>query len=141
MTIAHFQIEFDRMIGQLKSYKIGLSDPVLAYRALKSENLSEGYENIVMTTVSEITLNSMILKFPKVMTMEKQRTVAEISLDIEIKKELDLALFDAPEHNGPQEGVYYSYGNYRKLFFYPARGRRAVRYRGRGNIRGQKFRG
>ena len=56
-----------------------------------------------------------------------------------ISRDEYVALVDAPEQNSPQEDAYYSYGNYRKPSFYTVRGRRAVRYRGRGNIRGQKF--
>ena len=41
-----------------------------------------------MATVSEMTLDSMMLQIRKVMAMEKQRTAAETSLDIKIKKEL-----------------------------------------------------
>ena len=41
MTINNYLIEFERMVAQLKIHKIVLPEPVLAYRALRSANLSD----------------------------------------------------------------------------------------------------
>ena len=55
MSISDFRVEFDRLVQQLKSYKIELPEAVLAYRALKSANLSIDNEKLVRATVQEIT--------------------------------------------------------------------------------------
>ena len=41
MSITDYLNEFDRMTAKLKVYKITLPEPVLAYRALQSANLSD----------------------------------------------------------------------------------------------------
>ena len=47
MTINDYLIEFERMVAQLKVYNIVLPEPVLAYRALKSANLTEENDKLV----------------------------------------------------------------------------------------------
>ena len=59
MTIADYLIEFDRMAVQLKLHKIILPEPVLAYRVLRSANLTNDHEKLIRVTVSELTLKSM----------------------------------------------------------------------------------
>ena len=61
-----FQIEFDRMVEQLKEYKISLPDAVLAYRALKSANISEENEKIIMATVKDLNVKDMMSQIRKV---------------------------------------------------------------------------
>ena len=46
MTINNYLIEFERMVAQLKVYKIVLPELVLAYRDLRSANLSEVNEKL-----------------------------------------------------------------------------------------------
>ena len=67
MTIADYLIEFDRMTAQLKLHKIILSEPVLAYRVLRSANLTDDHEKLIRATVSELTLKSMAFQLKKVM--------------------------------------------------------------------------
>ena len=66
-TIADYQIEFDRMVAQLKEHKIVLPEPVLAYRALKSAVLGEDNEKLVLATVRDVTLDDMMFQIRKVM--------------------------------------------------------------------------
>ena len=67
MTIADYLIEFDRMTAQLKLHKIILPEPVLAYRVLRSANLTDDHEKLIRATVSELTLKSMAFQLKKVM--------------------------------------------------------------------------
>ena len=59
MTINDYLIEFERMVAQLKIYKIVLPEPVLAYRVLRSANLTEENEKLVRATVKELSLSEM----------------------------------------------------------------------------------
>ena len=49
----------------MKEYKISLLDPVLAYGALKSANLSESNEKLIMATVNDVALEDMMLQIRK----------------------------------------------------------------------------
>ena len=51
MTIVDYLIEFDRMTAQLKLHKIILPEPVLAYRVLRSANLTD-HEKLIRVTVN-----------------------------------------------------------------------------------------
>ena len=48
-------VEFDRRDDKIKIHNIILPEPVLAYRVLKSANISAEKEQLARATVSEIT--------------------------------------------------------------------------------------
>ena len=75
------------MNDQLGVYNIKLPEPVLAYRALKSANLTNDNEKLVKATVTELTLKAMSAQLKKVMGTG---TVNEVS-GIQIKKEVAFA--------------------------------------------------
>ena len=56
MSMTDYRVEFDRLVQQLKVHSIELPEPVLAYRALKSANLSPENETLVRATVPSIKL-------------------------------------------------------------------------------------
>ena len=67
MSMADFNIEFDRMVGKLKEYEIKLPEAVLAHRVLKSANLSEDNEKLVVATVNDATYKDMMDQIKKIM--------------------------------------------------------------------------
>ena len=67
VTIVVYLIEFDRMTAQLKLHKIILPEPVLAYRVLRSANLTDVHERLIRATISELTQNPMAFQLKKVM--------------------------------------------------------------------------
>ena len=87
MSITDYLVEFERMIEQLKIYEISLPGPVLAYRALRSANISEEYEKIVKATVGELTFKGMSTQLKKVMLGTSESPVTGNSESIQIKKE------------------------------------------------------
>ena len=139
-SIADFQIEFDRLVQQLKEHKITLPDPVLAYRALKSASLSEENEKLIMATVSDITLNDMMTQLRKVMGV--RQSVARSQFDtapIKVKQEPNanecLQLVDDSQQQQQQaEGVLYNSQGNRRYNSWNGRssrgGRRPVNRRG-----------
>ena len=58
-SVTDYLIVFDRLVAKLKTQKITLPEPVLAYRALKSANLKPEDEKLVKATVSDLTLKEM----------------------------------------------------------------------------------
>ena len=60
-------IEFGQLVAKLKDFNILLPEPVLAFRALKSANITKDNEKLVKATVSELTLSSMSKQFRKIM--------------------------------------------------------------------------
>lgn len=67
IIITDFIIEFDDMVQQLSECDIKLLNAVLAYRALKSTNLGEDNEKLIIATIWDITLNEMTVRIKKVM--------------------------------------------------------------------------
>ena len=127
MTIADYLIEFDRMNAQLSVHNIKLPEPVLAYRALKSANLTNDNEKLVKATVTELTLKAMSAQLKKVMGTG---TVNEAS-GIQIKKE-EVAFTEDIQSKQENEEVLYSGWS---------RGRSRVReFRGRTPFRGRRGR-
>ena len=87
MSITDYLVEFERMIEKLKVYEIALPQPVLAYRALRSANISEDYEKIVKATVSDLTFKWMSKQLKKVMLGTSESPVTENFGSIQVKKE------------------------------------------------------
>ena len=67
MTIVDYLIEFDWMTAQLKLHKIILPGPVLAYRVLRSANLTNDHKKLIRARVSKLTLKSIAFQLKKVM--------------------------------------------------------------------------
>ena len=136
VSMFDFQIEFDRMVQQLKAYEIQLPEAVLAYRALKSANLNENHEKLIMATVKEITLKEMMSQIRKVMGVRSD--VSSSSGIMRVKVEAPDVNFneavcdaeDAHEENALFNSSYY--GSQRR-----SRGRSYRGARFRGNNRGR----
>ena len=58
-SLEDFLNEFCRLVAKLKDFNILLPEPVLAFRALKSANITPDNEKLVKATVRELTLSSM----------------------------------------------------------------------------------
>ena len=141
-SIGDYRVEFDRLVQQLKYYDIDLPEPVLAYRALKSANLSEENERLVRATVPDITLKHMMKQLQKVVGMDSQKT-EDSGNPVKVKVEPNVNLNSVPcgeELGGaPTEDVFY--GQYGRGNF--SRGGRRPRYsnsnrRGYGGMRNNR---
>ena len=102
-----FRVEFDSLVQQLKSYKIELPEAVLAYRALKSANLSIDNEKLVRATVQEITLKDMMLQLQKVVGVDSTSKDENVSEKVTIKQEPDAnyASESSPRHRLHQQAA------------------------------------
>ena len=60
-SLEYFLIEFGRLVAKLKDFNILLPEPVLAFRALKSANITKDNEKLAKATVSELMLSSLFL--------------------------------------------------------------------------------
>ena len=87
MSISDFRVEFDRLVEQLKSYNIELPEAVLAYRALKSANLTPENEKLVRATVTDITQKDMMRQLKKVVGVDTHNETTDGSDKIRIKQE------------------------------------------------------
>ncbi len=126
-----YLIEIDRLVAKLKDHKIILPEPVLAYRVLKSANLSADLEVLVKATVESLTLDSMSLQLKKVMKSLIASNKSNVA--VEIKKEPDVAFATAStskeekiEESETRE-VYYN-NNWSHGRHGNRRGRRSGRY-------------
>ena len=59
MSLEDFLIEFGRHVAKLKDFNILLPEPIHAFRALKSANITPDKEKLIKATVSELALSSM----------------------------------------------------------------------------------
>ena len=66
MTIAKYCCEFEKRLSKVKTSGTTLSEPVLAFRLLKSANLTEHQESLVRATIAKIDYKSMVLQLKKV---------------------------------------------------------------------------
>ena len=66
-SIEDFLINFSQHVPKFKDFNILLLEPVLAFRALKSANLTPENENLVKATINELTLSSMSGQLRKIM--------------------------------------------------------------------------
>lgn len=67
MFVSDFLEEFEKLKKQVEDYEIFLPEKVLAYRVLKSANLTEEREKYVKTRVSEFTYTAVSVLLRKIM--------------------------------------------------------------------------
>ena len=73
-SISDYINEFERLQAKTESYGTKLPTDVLAYRLLKSANLSETHEQLAKATISELTYDAMKSQLKKIFTdSEKSR--------------------------------------------------------------------
>ena len=111
MSIDNFISDFERLYNKINAYKIELPDPVLAYRVLKSANLSQAKMELVRATLTAMTYREMLSQLRKLE-------------DIVVSKPLNKVKEEA-------EDVLYE-REYRPRGRGRARGNRGGRGRGRG---------
>ena len=66
MSVSEYINEFERLKSRTESYGTSLSSNVLAYRLLKSANLSEQHEQLARATISDLTYEQMKLQLKKI---------------------------------------------------------------------------
>lgn len=66
MSISEYINQFERLKSKTESYKTQLSTDVLAYRLLKSANLSEAHEQLARATIPELTYEAMKNQLKKI---------------------------------------------------------------------------
>ena len=59
MSIQAYLNEFDKRLFKTNSYGTMMSDDILAYRLLKSANLSSYYEELIKATIPDLKYNIM----------------------------------------------------------------------------------
>ena len=159
MEIQDYINEFDRRYQKIKAKGMELPEGVLAYRLLKSANISSQKQALVRATIANLTLDDMT---------KQLRAIFDRLAIKEIKEEIDVKpTFLAEEDKEEQEEVYYTntpsrqsktnppdeFGNPRpcsfcgSIYHWIARcpdapeSRRSSGYRGRGQRRFQRGRG
>ena len=65
MSIDNFISDFERLYNKINAYKIELPDPVLAYRVLKSANLTQAKVELVRATLTAMTYKEMLSQLRK----------------------------------------------------------------------------
>ena len=66
LSIKEYCAEFQKRLAKVKSSGTQLSDPVLAYRLLKSANLSDNETQLVKATIGKMDYDSMVKQLQKV---------------------------------------------------------------------------
>ena len=140
VSMADYKVEFDRMVEQLKNHKIELPEPVLAYRALRSANLSSENEKLVRATVPEVKLSAMMSQLTKIAGMKSRDVEKSRQSAILVKQEVDLAysVGEAAQEDKFDEPNDIHY-NYSARGRYPGfRGNNNPRRQGSGHLRGKQ---
>ena len=135
-SVTDYLIEFDRLVAKLKTHKITLPEPVLAYRALKSANLKPEDEKLVKATVSDLTLKEMGNQLKKVMkgynndTSENKQTPTVVKKEVNVDfTEVENIQENLENSDGSQE-VLYGRWSYRRPYQHSNRRGRFSRSRG-----------
>ena len=121
-TMTDFLNEWERRYNQLKARDIELPDAVLAYRLLKSANLSSEKQALVRATVSKLTLENMKKQIKAIFDSSAISDLSEQASAIKLEQN---AMYTQSMENDCEE-VFYN----RNKFI-----------RGRGGFRGSRGRG
>ena len=113
MSLEDFLIEFGQPVAKLKDFNILLPEPVLAFRALKSANITKDNEKLVKATVSELTLSSMSEQLRKIMHGHSSSNSSPNTSPVVVKNEMDIVNYAENNQMDPTE-VYYGRSSYRR---------------------------
>ena len=102
-SLEDFLIEFGRHIAKLKDFNILLSELVLAFRALKSTNITKDNEKLVKTTVSELTLSSMSEQLWKIKLGHSSSDSSPNTSPVMVKNEMDIVNYTESNQKEPTE--------------------------------------
>ena len=78
LTIAKYCWEFEKRLSKVKTSGTTLSEPVLAFRLLKSANLTEHQESLVRATITKIDYKNMVLQLKKVVGSQIHSGIVEV---------------------------------------------------------------
>ena len=111
-SLEDFLIDFGRHVAKLKDFNILLPEPVLAFRALKSANLTPDNEKLVKATVGELTLSSMSGQLWKIMHKHSSDASSPNTSPVVMKNKVDILNYAENNPMDPTE-VYYGCSSYR----------------------------
>ena len=106
-----FLIEFGRLITKLKDFNILLPELVLAFRTLKSANITKDNEKLVKATVTELTLSSMSEQLQKIMHGHSSSNSSPNTSPVIVKNEMDIVNYAENNQMDPTE-IYYGRFSY-----------------------------
>ena len=109
--------EFGRLVAKLKDFNILLPELVLAFRALKSANITKDNEKLVKATVSELTLSSMSKQLRKIIHGHSSSDSSPNTSPVVVKNEMDIVNYAENNQMDPTE-VYYGRSSYQRDLHY-----------------------
>ena len=112
MSMEDFLIDFGRNVAKSKDFNILLPEPVLAFRALKSANLTLDNKKLVKATVGELTLSSMSGQLQKIMHKHSSDDSSPNTSPVVVKNKMDIINYAENNQMDPIE-VYYGRSSYR----------------------------
>ena len=102
MSIKEYINELECLLNKTKKYGSSMSSDIVAYRLLKSANLEDIHEQLIRTTVKELTYDAMQLQLKKIFG-DKDSDLAKAS-GVNVKMESNTFYGEA---NDVVEDVYY----------------------------------
>ena len=112
-SINDYLIQFDRHVAKLREFQITLPEPVLAYRALKSANLSPENERLIRVTINNLTLYDMAQQLKKITRGNLTLINTSQQQSISVKKEMDIS-FSRDDTHSKDDQILYSRQAYNK---------------------------
>ena len=113
MSLEDFLIEFGRLVAKLKDFNIPIPEPVLAFRTLKSSNITKDNEKLVKATVSELMLSSISDQLRKIIYGHSSSDSSPNTSPVVVKNEMDIVNYTESNQMEPT-GVYYGHSSYRR---------------------------
>ena len=110
-SLEDFPIDFGRHVAKLKDSNILLPEPVFAFRALKSANLTSDNEKLAKATVGELTLSFMSGQLRKIMHKHSSDDSSPNTSPVVVKNEADIINYAENNQMDPTE-VYYGRFSY-----------------------------
>ena len=105
-SIEDFLINFGQHVTKLKDFNILLLEPVVAFRALKSANLTLENGRLVKATIGKLTLSSMSGQLRKIIHKQSSDVSFPNTPPIMLKNEIDVIAYMENNQTDPSE-VYY----------------------------------
>ena len=135
MSILDYINEFERSNNKIKSKKIELPDAVLAYRLLKSANVSEQKQTLARATISKLTFEDMKKQLKAIFDQQAGSSNQQEYQDVPVKVEPTYHSQDVQNDNEEKRVLYSKSQPHNSRGFRGWRGGSTTRYNQRGSAR------
>ena len=114
LPMAQYLSEFQKRLSRVKANKTTMSEDILAYRLLKSANLTETEEQLVKVTIEKMEYDTMVKQLKKAFSSGSANSLGGLSSEVRVKVERDEEVESDTLYGSNYKGRRYGYNKFQQ---------------------------